>query len=383
LFNAHSDRARANRPRVGLGAFARACSHGRRLLQAWAALAIANVRYWRTVAPLVESQIEHWRTRAEAIADAPTRSLALAKLDGERFNAEAGAMLATFAPAPHRPQVVEAIVALQLLFDLLDGLSERLSAQPLADAQRLFAVFTDALSSAPATSVDRSLPAAEYTQQLASAARRALSDLPATDVVIGSAQAAAARAAGAQIHMHAVAQLGVDQLRLWAQTPSSEASLPWRELTAGAASSVLCVHALIAAAANPHATPSQASETDRAYLCICVLLTLLDSLTDREQDAREGKLGYVELYDDGDQLSAALDSSLARAEAAVRGLPDPARHLMMLCAVVAYYASAPGAEGQGAAEHVARLRRALQPLIAPTLLVMRLWRARRRRQGRI
>jgi hypothetical protein len=56
---------------------------------------------------------------------------------------------------------------------------------------------------------------------------------------------------------------------------------------------------------------------------------------------------------------------------------------MMLAAVVAYYASAPGAEAQGAAEHVARLRRGLGPLIAPTLLVMRLWRARRRRQGRI
>jgi tetraprenyl-beta-curcumene synthase len=381
LFNAQSDLAAARRPPGRLAACARACSRGRLLLGAWAALAVANIRYWRTVAPLVDAQIEQWRVRAEAIADAPTRSLALSKLDGERFNAEAGAMLATFAPEPHRAKVVEAIVALQLLFDLLDGLSERPAAQPIADGERLFAVFCDALTTEPPTSADPSLPAGDYMHELADAARRALSGLPACDAVIESAHAAAARAAGAQIHMHAAPQLGLGQLQRWAQTLSSETSLPWRELTAGAASSVLCVHALIAAAADPGTSPAQATEIDRAYLSICVLLTLLDSLTDREQDTRDGMLGYAALYDDSGQLSEALDASLARADAQVRRLPDPARHVMMLAAVVAYYASASGAEGQSA-EQVTRLRRGLQPLIAPTLLVMRLWRARRRRQGR-
>lgn len=382
MLNVRSDLPAASRPPGRLAALARAWPQGRLLLEAWAALAVANIRYWRTVAPIVDAQIEHWRARAEAIADTSTRALALSKLDGERFNAEAGAMLATFAPASHRPKVVEAIVALQLLFDLLDGLSERSTAEPIADGERLFAVFTDALSTEPPASADPSLAAGEYTQQLASAAQRALSDLPAMHAVVGSAHIAAARAAGAQIHMHAVAQLGVGQLRRWAQRFSSETPLPWRELSAGAASSVLCVHALIAAAADSDTNPAQAAEIDRAYLSICVLLTLLDSLTDREQDARDGRLGYVDLYDE-EQLPDALDASLTRADAQVRRLSDPARHLMMLGAVVAYYASAPGAEGQAAGEHVARLRRGLQPMIAPTLLVMHSWRAKRRRQGRI
>jgi len=346
-------------------------------------LALANVRYWRTVAPIVDSQIAHWRRRAQAIADEPARSLALSKLDGERFNAEAGAMLATFAPARARAKVVETIVALQLLFDLLDGLSERSTAQPIADGERLFAVFTGALSSRPVPASDRSLPAGDYMEELAGAARGALVELPAADAVRRSADAAAARAAAAQTHMHAVARLGVGQLHSWAEGLSGETSIPWREASAGAASSVLCLHALIAAAADPRTSPAQAAQIDRAYLSICVLLTLLDSLTDREQDMHDGKLGYVDLYDDSDRLAAALEHSLARAQAQVRGLPDGARHLMMLAAVVAYYATAPGAAVQGAAEHVARLRRALQPLIAPTLLVMRLWRVRRRRQGRV
>ena len=42
-------------------------------------------------------------------------------------------MLATFAPRAARAQVVEAIVASQLLFDLLDGLTERPSADPMGE----------------------------------------------------------------------------------------------------------------------------------------------------------------------------------------------------------------------------------------------------------
>jgi tetraprenyl-beta-curcumene synthase len=383
LLDAQTERAGARRPITRVDALLCICTQGRLLLGAWAALALANIRYWRTVAPIADSQIEHWRGRARAIPDETTRSLALAKLDGERFNAEAGAMLATFAPASHRPQVVEAIIALQLLFDLLDGLSEHPSAQPIADGERLFAVFTNALGSHSPTPVVHSLPAAEYMQDLAGAARRALSVLPAAGTVTGSAEAAASRAAAAQIHMHAIAQLGFVQLQSWAETLAAETSLPWRELTAGAGSSVLCVHALIAAAADPNMSPTQAAEIDRAYLSICVLLTLLDSLTDHELDVRDGKVGYAGLYDDSEQLAQALDSSLARAKEQARRLPQPARNLMMLAAVVAYYASAPGAQGQSAAAYVARLKRGLQPLIAPTMLVMRLWRARRRRQGRI
>jgi tetraprenyl-beta-curcumene synthase len=383
LLDAQSEFATAHRPGGRLATLSCICSKARLLTEAWAALLVANVRYWRTVAPIADAQIEHWRGCADAIADAPTRSLALAKLDDERFNAEAGAMLATFAPAPHRPRVVEGIVALQLLFDLLDGLSELPSEQPIADGEQLFAVFTEALNADPLKAFDPSLPAAEYTHRLASTARRALMELPTAGAVLGSAHAAASRAAAAQLHMHAAPRLGIAQLQSWAETLTAETALPWRELTAGAASSVLCVHALIAAGADASTTPAQAADRDRAYFSICVLLTLLDSLTDHERDLRDGRLGYVDLYDDSEQLSRALDDSLARADAHARRPPEPARKLMMLAAVVAYYASAPGAKEGIAAEHVARLRQGLQPLIAPTLLVMRLWRAKRRRQGRI
>jgi tetraprenyl-beta-curcumene synthase len=383
LLDVRAELGRDRRPAPRAVALLRFRSDIGLLVGAWTALSVANVRYWRSVAPLADAQIELWRERAGQIPDGPMRSLALAKLDGERFNAEAGAMLATFAPAPQRAKVVEAIVAVQLLFDLLDGLSERPTAQPISDGERLFAVFTNALSGVPPAPTESPVPGADYMNELAAVAGRAFSGLAAAGAVAGPAHAAASRAAAAQIRLHATPQLGVAQLQRWAETPIGEISLPWRELAAGAASSVLCIHALIAAAADPSTTQAQAAEIDRSYLSICVLLTLLDSLIDREQDARDQRFGYVDLYDDDKQLAEALDSSLARAVATARRLPKPARTLMMLAAVVAYYASAPGARGRDAADNVARLRRGLQPLIAPTLLVLRLWRVRRRRRGHV
>jgi tetraprenyl-beta-curcumene synthase len=354
----------------------------RLLIQSAGALVLANTRYWRTVAPVVEHELRHWRERAAAIVDPELRKLALSKLDGERFNAEAGAMLATFAPPAHRGEAARAIVALQLLFDLLDGLNERPSADPILDGERLFEVLTDALRIPSQVYPTPCLPSGDYLHELSSTARSELARLPAIGEVIGVAQASAERAAQAQIRMHAAPLLGTEQLRAWAQEQTRDTHLQWRELAAGAASSVLAVHALLAAAGDPATSTAEASAIDRAYLSICVLLTLLDGLTDHDADTQAGQLGYVSLYEDSELLGQALRATCELAIRQARELPHAAEHRMILTAVVAYYASAPGARGQLARPHVARLRGDLQPLISPALLVMRAWRLARRLKGR-
>ena len=348
----------------------------RLVIRAWGSLALANVRYWRTVAPVVERELGRWRARAAAISDPELRTLALAKLDGERFNAEAGAMLATFAPAAQRRSVVEAIVALQVLFDLLDGLTEQASTDPLADGERLFAAFTGALR------IDRDpippIQTGDYLQELSSTARCALARLPAVGQVIEVAQTSAQRAAEAQIRMHATPLLGIEQMQAWAQQNANETQLQWREFAAGAASSVLSVHALLASAGDPAIGSAEAHATDRAYLSICVLLTLLDSLTDHELDTNAGRQGYASLYDGSELLAQALAATAENAVRQVRELPRAPEHLMILAAVVAYYASAPGARGRVARPHMTQLRHSLQPLISPALAVMWSWRVARR-----
>lgn len=103
-----------------------------------AAFALANARYWLCVAGQVRGQMRHWEARAQAIGDPELRALALEKLHAEGFNAEAAAMAATIAPRATRAHAVRAIVALELLYDYLDGLSERPHADPLGEGERLY-----------------------------------------------------------------------------------------------------------------------------------------------------------------------------------------------------------------------------------------------------
>lgn len=109
------------------------------------ALAVANARYWPTVAPEAQRELARWLEPARDIPDPDLRALAVAKLTHERFNAEVAATLATLAPSMNRGTAVRAIVALELLFDYLDGRTERPSADPIGEGERMFEPFVGAL----------------------------------------------------------------------------------------------------------------------------------------------------------------------------------------------------------------------------------------------
>jgi tetraprenyl-beta-curcumene synthase len=319
-------------------------------------------------------------------------------------------MLATLAPRAHRDSVVEAIVALELLFDYLDGLTERHSDDPLGEGERLFAAFGNAVA-VPSAGIasnfeqpPRKEDGAGYLEDLSRAVSVALARLPAAPAIAEVARSVALRAGQAQTRMHAAPQLGVAQLKDWAlgvardhnasaNAGHEHAPLEWRELVVGSASSVLALHALIAAAADPHTTAEGATEIADAYLSTCVLLTLLDGLVDHEQDVsgradrhpgrepdrQTGAAGYLDLYEDRDELADTMAAVARRAIMQARALPSGARHLMILVGVVAYYGSAPGADGELARPVMTRLRAELAPLLSPSLATVRMWRAARQR----
>src|ERR1700686_3118462 len=115
------------------------------------ALALANFRYWASVAPSVRRELSRWRLRAAAIENQTLRELALGKLEEEGFNAEVAATLATLVARPRRGAVIEAIVALEVLFDYLDGLTEAPPSSGARDGERLSAALTDAVCLAVST----------------------------------------------------------------------------------------------------------------------------------------------------------------------------------------------------------------------------------------
>ena len=390
----------------------RALDDRRLVARAGLALALANVRYWTGVAPVVRRELRRWELCALAIEDPELRALALEKLREEGFHAQAAAMLATLAPRRRRGDVVEAIVALQLLFDYLDGLTERPSTDPLGEGACLFAAYADAVTvrdvTAPNQTASRQSrlglnddPAAiddglrvrdgGYLDALSATVSGALAQLPAAGAVTAVARRTAVRSGLAQTRMHAAPRLGVAQVDEWAREEAGGTGLQWRELLAGAASSVLALHALIAAAAAPGTTPGVAEEIASAYLSTCVLLTLLDGLVDHDDDTLASEAGtdgagalgapapgYIGLYADRDELAQTLADATRRAADRARALRDAPHHTMILVGVVAYYTSEPGARGRLAAPNVERVQRALAPLISPTLAIMRAWRLAKR-----
>jgi tetraprenyl-beta-curcumene synthase len=363
---------------------ARSALGDRRLIaQAGLALVVANARYWTSVAPIVRRELNRWEARAQAIEDPGLRALALSKLRDEGFHAEAAAMLATVAPRTHRRSVVEAIVALEVLFDYLDGLTERPSPDPLQEGERLFAALTDAVAASTDSAGHPGPPRGYdgYLETLSRAAALALARLPGAPAIADVAKQTAERSALAQIHMHSIGELGVAPLQKWSTAEANGGGLGWRELTAGAASSVLVLHALIAAAADAASTREDAEQIATAYLSTCVVLTLLDGLVDYVHDTdHDGSRdpGYVDLYDDPAELPDVLAEAARRARTLGSALPNAPHHVMLLTAVVVYYLSAPGAGNEQARPVAVRLRRELRPLITPTLAVMRTWRGTRR-----
>jgi len=357
------------------------------LARAGVALVLANIRFWGKVAPLVGAQLKRWEQRARAIEDPTLRALALAKLHEERFNAEVAATLATLAPRAHRKAVVEAIVAYEVMYDYLDGLTEQPTADPLSHGREPYRAFTDAITPGREPTGDYyaswSADDGGYLDALVTVVRSALAELPATAAIARAARDAAVRCAEAQIRAHAVPTLGTGQLEQWAKRETRGIPLGWQEFLAGAASSVLAVHALIAAAADTHTTPKDAAEIDATYLSICALSTMLDSLIDHQTDVLAHQSGYVRYYESHDQLARDLARAARRAVEHAHDLGNGAHHVMTLVGVAAYYISAPSAGSTFAQPVTRKVRRELEPLITPTLAIMRSWRAAKRARAAI
>jgi tetraprenyl-beta-curcumene synthase len=361
----------------------------RRLLaRAGLALALANVRYWTTVAPEARAQLEHWRTRAMRIGDPKLRAIALRTLDEEGFAAEVAATLATLTPRRRRATAVQGIVALEVMYDYLDSLTEQPAPDPLASGRQLFKAFTDALD--PATQLNDDYfsfhPSGSddggYLRELAATVQRALACLPAATTLAPTMLRAASRCAEAEVLAHAATITGSSEVEGWAKTNASGSGLEWREYVAGAASSVLAVHALIALAGDEHATAECGAPLDEVYLALGVLSTMLDSIVDYEQDAANGTLAFIGHYDDRAKLGERLVDVAHHAAEQARNAPAGAHHLMTMTGIAAYYTSAPSAGSELAWPVTSRLQRELRPLITPTLAVMRAWRLAKRMRAR-
>lgn len=359
-------------------------SRDRAELRAASAFALANARYWLQLAPIVHEDIARWEGRAQLIADPTLRAIALDKLREERFNVEAAAMFAAFAPSAHRREAARASVAVEVIYNYLDGLTERPLPDPLRDGASLFRALSDPFADQAEGLGDYYGCLSEradggYLDALVRAARERLDALPAISAVRAVAAPTAARCGAAQVRMHASPFVGVEQLRSWATEEAAAHSLTWREMVAGAAASGVTLHALMAAAGDAATTRERALAIDALYLPVSAVSMMLDSLVDRERDLeRTGQLGFIRFWPDPSELPPRICALARDAMRQAAALSDGAEHLARIAAIVSYYTSDRGARTKWARPIVAEVHRELRPLLWVTLPSLRAWRLARR-----
>ena len=354
-------------------------------------LLISCLRYRHGLAHPVRAQVRRWQCEAQALADHEDRIIALRKLSEERFNAEAAAMAATVCPAGRRRLAAEAIVSLELMFDCLDGLTERPSEDPLREGERLHAPFVSCFAPRRASTrhISPSAPRRDaspdrasidgYLRRLSHDVSDALAALPGHKAIADVAMRCASHAAGAQVRMHAATIIGPGEIETWARREARLVKTqPWQDFAAGAACSVLTLHALIAAAADPNVTEVAAERICAAYTPLGAAVTLLDGLIDAQQDALDGRLSYAGLYETREQLAGALLRSVREAKRRVSTLPNARHHEMIAASALAYeISSVSPCPDTFAAAIVSKLVVEQRVALRAPLRALRAWRALR------
>lgn len=307
------------------------------------------------------------------------RELALGKLRSETLVAEGAAAFAILAARAHRADVVRAVVAYEILYDVVDAIGEAPSADPLAHNRAVHATLLDALAPDMPLRHRLSMPGADgcYLTLLVRRCREALRRLPAHRLVLPALERFAARAAEAQSLNHAGACDGHRALARWAGAQQVPDGLWWE--VAAAASDPLGVFALLAAAGDPRTVDRDVAAIERAYFpWIGALVWLMESLVDQRDDATSGNHSYVGHYDSTEHAARRLSVIAGRAAIAAVGLPSGPSHTVLLAGVASLYLSDPHATAVEASDGAHAIRRMLGWPVDVLLVVLRL---RRRLRG--
>jgi tetraprenyl-beta-curcumene synthase len=342
-------------------------------------LAAVSARELTWTLPQVSREVRAWRARAFQIPPGPLRDDALTTLKRERLNTE-GAALFGVLPRRRRPELVRLLARYQMLLDYLDTISERPAADPIANGHQLHLALTEALDPrAPLADHYRFHPWADdggYLHALIQASRRGCETLPSY-AHVQTRVIRAARLAAIQVLNHDPDPCRRDAaMAAWAHAEfPNETRLSWFELAA-ACSSSLCIHALLALAADPDLDPGEVEQVESAYFpWVNAASTLLDAFVDQAEDARTAQHNYLGHYANANVATRRIAEIVRRSAHATRGLPNGRRHALIATGMVSMYLSKDTARNPPLRNHSARICAAAGSLPSLQLPIMRAMRA--------
>ena len=324
-------------------------------------------RMYRHVLPEVDNQLKRWQGEAEKIPDRELRLQALASIASKRFHCQGGAVYAAAEPGMYGV-LIPLIVALQTISDYLDNLCDRSDSRDPADFRQLHQAMLDAVTPGAAPGAYYALRPCDgdggYLLALVATCQQCMGQLPSHAVVQPQLIRLVRLYVDLQVYKHIAPELREERLLTWwEEHRPGYTHLRWYEFAA-ATGSTLGMFALFLAAAQPVLQTSEAEAMSNGYFPhVSGLHILLDYLIDQEEDRREGDLNFCAYYEDGDTLTARLESIASLALADVASLPGARFHRMVIEGLQALYLSDAKASEQEDVRHISRSIMRRSPLM--------------------
>jgi tetraprenyl-beta-curcumene synthase len=336
-------------------------------------------------------EARRWRERAAAIPDPLLRADALQALERKRGNIHGAALFWTLPDRRNR-DLMEALVAYEVLADYLDCVSERGAARGVVNGQQLHLALSEALDPNMGISdhyrYHHSAQDGGYARALVQSCRAGARRLPSYDRLRPLLADAASMSTVLALNHEPDPARRDQALRDWAtlRWPKSPGAghagygsgeLSWFERTAGA-SAWLTVFALLALAAEPARRARARRDWERTYATylhwIAPLGAMLDSLGDIGEDATRGQHSYIAHYPSIDMATERLSQLARRSLGEARSLPDGARHAALAACMIAFYLSKDSMRTPELRANTRKLASAGGPTVVLLLPVLRLWR---------
>jgi len=236
------------------------------------------------------------------------------------------------------------LVTYELLWDLLDNLSESAAAHSRTDGYVLHLAIAEAIDPrAPISDYYRNHPWRNdggYLHSLVKACQQGCSSLPAYPLIREIALSEARRAQVLALNHHPDPTHRDTELQRWVvEEYPGERRVNWWELS-GAASAPLTIHALLALAAVPACGENDIARTYAAYCpWLSAATTMLDSYVDQPEDIQHAAHSYIAHYPTPDSALRGIQGLVLRSVIEARSLDNGHKHAVIAAAMIAMYLS--------------------------------------------
>lgn len=302
-------------------------------------------RFVKTVFPLVETELDYWRSRAGLCPDSMLAKAAFASMRDKKFHCQGGSIYALY-PGADINKTVEFIVAYQTISDYLDNLVDSLEITDQQAFAQLHLAMRDALDLEYGTS-DYYLyfpyqNDGGYLAKLVTTCQENISRLPGYELIKPGILRFAGLYADLQTYKHLALEQREDLMLAWIK-PELEAYSRITEWEfAAATGSTLGIYCLYAIASNPGLSQEEVKAHQEVYFpWICGLHILLDYLIDLVEDKETGQLNFVRYYESSTKAGERLEKIWNCARERAASLSYSYFHRAVLQGLLAMYLSDP------------------------------------------